>query len=279
MIVQQSCLSARKGKGAANSGGHPLVRVAFLPSEVVNPQTTVAVLIDVMRATSAIVSLLEQGATCVALVADDQKALALAREIGIAEEVVLCGERSDGSVHPDFGFPPSPSLIRAKDLTGKTVVMRTANGTVAAAQLRDLRVHHVLIGCLNQCTATAREVLSAAETTNREISVVCSGREMCRTIALDDVYTAGAIVSAIVDLEDSVRLHDSAMLAKSMVKKYTAIQAFQASSTWGVLSQTPEGLADLQQCVQLDISTLVPQLTERNGYIFAVSGNEEGGLT
>jgi 2-phosphosulfolactate phosphatase len=278
MVVPQSYLSAREAEGTRSNRGHPLVRVAFLPSEVVNPKTTVAVLVDVMRATSAIVSLLEQGATRVGLVADDQTALALAREIGIAEEVVLCGERSDGRVHPGFAFPPSPSLIRTRDLTGKSVVMRTANGTVAAVRLRELGVAQVLIGCLNQCAAAARQVLSAAATADREISIVCSGREMCHTIALDDVYTAGAIVSALIELEEGVRLHDSALLAKLMLKQYTAMEAFQASSTWSVLSQTHEGLADLEQCVQLDVSTLVPQLTEKDDYIFAVPRSEEEGL-
>lgn len=256
--------------------GRPLVRVAFLPSEIVNPRKTAVVLVDVMRTTSAIVSLLERGASRVALVADDRRAMAMAREMNATEEVVLCGEQSDGSAHADYDFPPSPSLIRAKDLRGKAVVMRTANGTLAAAQVRESGVRQVLLGSLNQCTAAARAVLSVAETTDLEIGVICSGREMCRTIALDDVYTAGAIVSALGQLDYGVRLHNSALLAKSMIKNYTAKQAFQVSSTWSVLSRTREGVADLEECAQLDISALVPVLTERDGSLFAVPRGEEG---
>jgi 2-phosphosulfolactate phosphatase len=137
-----------------------------------------------MRTTTTIVTLLEQGARQVELLGSTRE---VRRSLNTAApDTVICGERPDAELLPGCAFPPSPALIRQMHLAGKTVALKTANGTSAAFQLKRLGVKSVYIGCLNQCMNTARRALAMAEETGETIQLVCAARERGKTIALDD---------------------------------------------------------------------------------------------
>jgi len=250
------------------------VRVAFVPSEIVPLPETVAVLVDVMRATTAIVHFLDRGVRQVILTTGVRRAL---REAARVPGSLLCGESRDGERLSGFDLAPSPTLIDRCELQHKTVVLKTSNGTVAASYLRRRGVGRIYIGSLNQRTAVARAALRAALKAGAHISIVCAGRERCRSIALDDAFAAGSIVTALARLNPCLQLHDSAILALALVERFAPMDAFRASGTWRVLSKTDVGTEDLQLCSKCDISTAVPMLKERDGRLVAVLDSRERG--
>lgn len=92
----------------------------------------IAVIIDVLRASSTVCYLTAAGAGRIWAVAHEASAKALSRMHG---PVVLIGERH-GRRMPGFDWGNSPSLLKGVALAGRTVVLTTSNGTrgLAAAQ-------------------------------------------------------------------------------------------------------------------------------------------------
>ncbi len=98
--------------------------VRFVGNAGMTEVPSVAVVIDVMRAFTVTAWAFAQGAEKVVLAGSLEEALALkARH---PEWVTL----KDGPPAPGFDLVNSPGLLRSVDLSGRTVVQKTTNGTV-----------------------------------------------------------------------------------------------------------------------------------------------------
>src|SRR5207302_655400 len=107
------------------------VRVHLLP-ELVPPGNLsggIAVVVDVLRATTTIVHALAAGCTCVRPCADVDEARELAGQMR-AGRVLLGGERG-GVPLPDFDLGNSPREYTPALCRGTTLVLTTSNGTRA----------------------------------------------------------------------------------------------------------------------------------------------------
>jgi 2-phosphosulfolactate phosphatase len=100
----------------------------------------VAVVIDVLRATTVIVHALAAG--CRAVVPSGEIEEARCRAAGITGKVLLAGERR-GVPIPGFDLGNSPGEYTAKVCKGATVVLTTTNGT--RALLRAAEADRVLV--------------------------------------------------------------------------------------------------------------------------------------
>jgi 2-phosphosulfolactate phosphatase len=85
---------------------------------------SVAVVVDVLRAFTVAAWVFARGAEKIVLAASLDEALAL--KAGHPDWVTL----KDGPPAPGFDTANSPGLLRSMDLTGRTVVQKTTNGTV-----------------------------------------------------------------------------------------------------------------------------------------------------
>jgi 2-phosphosulfolactate phosphatase len=108
----------------------------------------VAVVIDVRDCSIAAHALL--GGASRLLVAADARAGCVLRET--LPGALLIGET------PPFDLPASPAAVRAAELRGRTVLLATSRGTVAARRCAGARV--VLAASFASATATVRWVLS-----------------------------------------------------------------------------------------------------------------------
>src|SRR6516165_775873 len=107
------------------------VQVHLLP-ELVPPGRLaggLAVVIDVLRATTTIIHALAAGCTCVRPCADVEEARQLAGQMR-AGRVLLGGERH-GAPLPEFDVGNSPREYTNKRCRGCTLVLTTSNGTRA----------------------------------------------------------------------------------------------------------------------------------------------------
>jgi len=126
----------------------------------------IAVIIDVLRASSTVCYLAAAGAGRIWTVADEASAKALSRTRG---PVVLIGERH-GRRLPGFDWGNSPSLLKAAVLANQTVVLTTSNGTQGLAAARSAA--EILTGGFVNAGAVAAYIRDRAAS---QVSLVCMG--------------------------------------------------------------------------------------------------------
>lgn len=111
------------------------------------PDTSdLAVVIDVVRAFTVAPWVLRQGAEHLLLSPDAEAALR-ARADHFPDAVLL----KDGQPDPRFALPNAPGAIAELDLSGRTVIQTTGNGTRGAHLVRDVP----LVACASFATASA----------------------------------------------------------------------------------------------------------------------------
>lgn len=240
----------------------PRVRVAWLPAALTAP-AAVCVVLDVLRASSTLVTLLARGAAPVYVAASVEAARALAATR--RPRPLLCGEVG-GIPPPDFDAGNSPSQFAARPLAGQAVVLATSNGTRALA--RWAAAPCVLVGCLLNATAAARHAWRQACALGGDLALVCAGDDGGATFALEDALAAGYLVDRLLVAEGVARerLDDAALAAWRLWSAYAA--ADPATAAHRALAEAAHGrelaalgfAADLAYCARLDALPLVPVL-------------------
>jgi 2-phosphosulfolactate phosphatase len=232
--------------------------VAFLPSLLREPGRYVCVVVDVLRASSSLVVLLERGVEEVFLAPSIGRARRLARE---RPHYLLCGER--GGLPPrGFDHGNSPTEFMGLELGGRRAILCTSNGTKALAQAAAAPL--VLVGALLNAAAAGRSAAEAAAAQGLGVAVVCAGDEGGTAFSLEDALGAGAIVDAVVGLgreAPRLELSDAALAALTMYRAHQGQEqaALRASSHARDLEALGQG-EDLSFCARRDRLTLVPYL-------------------
>jgi 2-phosphosulfolactate phosphatase len=241
--------------------------VCFLPREATRRPPPVAVLIDVIRASTTIVTLLDRGAPEVVLVGQrDHERLG---ELAARLDALVCAEDASGREAADADLPPSPAALHDLDLKGRRVILATTNGTLAAELVRDCGVEHVLIGSLRNGAAVMRAAVTHALRLERSISLVCAGREQCLIPALDDSYSAAALLrhgEALVRVAGAdATLRESAKIARHAASVFAGPREALDQSMSATVVRRAGSPADVGYCAEPDVSELVPVLHFSSG--------------
>lgn len=210
-----------------------------------------AIVVDVMRATSTIAQALASGYRRVLCCGEIDDARALRAELG--DEAVVGGERNAFLIEGfDLGASPRDYL----EPRAETAIMTTTNGTrtiLAAAANAEI----VLLGSLLNLDAVA----AAAHAPGEDITVVCAGYE--GAFAIDDAYCAGRIV----ELLDGERT-DAAVASAALTRAYPTAWEGVNARTYG-----PPGLEDdLRWCTQENTLSVVPRFTRMVGTAAEIEG-------
>jgi 2-phosphosulfolactate phosphatase len=208
----------------------------------------VAVVIDVLRATSTMTQALASGYERVLCCAEIEDAQALAQTEGPAK---LAGERRLEAI-AGFDFGNSPREV-AGEPAAKTLILTTTNGTrllVAAAA----RYERVYVGSLLNLDAVA----AAARESGEEIAILCAG--VLGELTLDDAYCAGRIVEAIGG-ENT----DSATAAIRLAGTYGSAKDGLGSSrsAWNLRRHGME--EDIEWCARESVLDVVPRYVRTVG--------------
>jgi len=180
----------------------PKVFVHLLPS-LIPPGSLrggVAVVVDVLRATTVMVHALAAGCESVIPCAEIDEAKAIADALP-ASRVLLAGERG-GLPIPGFDLGNSPVEFTSEVCQGKTVVMTTTNGTRAI--LASLEAERVYIASFANLRATSDELVVQflKKDHGHPVHIVCAGTE--GFISLEDSLLAGALAKNVTNFA-----HDS----------------------------------------------------------------------
>ncbi len=234
------------------------VSTYLLPDQVRPEELTggVAVVIDVLRATTTITRALSEGATAVIPCGEIEPARSLAGSYPPGT-VLLGGERG-GQPIAGFDLGNAPVEYSRDRVEGKTVVMTTTNGT--RALLRAETAERVLVAAFANLTA----VVTALAGERRSIHLLCSGSE--GEVSLEDTLLAGAIASRLAATRTDIRLSEASLLARTLFEgsgrlENDRLALFRSARGGQTLLQIGRE-DDLLWAARCDTSTVVP---ERSG--------------
>lgn len=182
------------------------LQVHLLPSLVSEEQIRggVAVVIDVLRASTTITQALASGAAAVIPTSTVAEAHAAIPAIAGIEQVsrdnpvppdvrasagILLGGERNGTLIPGFDLDNSPMKYAPGVVSGKTILFTTTNGTQAL--LKCQLAARTLIGCFSNL----HSVIALLAIDSRPIHLICAGTD--GTISTDDALCAGAIASGV----------------------------------------------------------------------------------
>lgn len=184
----------------------------------VNIKDSVCGVIDVIRATSTITTLLAKGISKI-IIADSKKDALSLKENN--DSCVLCGE--EGGLPPkgfDYGNSPL-EISRLRNLKGKNAILKTTNGTVSFFRVKK-SVAAYSMSILN-LDYTVDCMVKKAREEKCNILLVCSGE--AGRIAYDDVLVAGLVIKKLltkglnVGFTDTCKLVLDSALAEKKIGK------------------------------------------------------------
>jgi 2-phosphosulfolactate phosphatase len=215
----------------------------------------VCVVLDVLRATSTIVTALQNGAAAVIPVSEISEALETGRR---RPDVLLGGERKGVKIRTaegEFDFGNSPREYTPEKVRDKTIVSTTTNGTRALRACAGARL--VLAASFLNLGATVNYL---GEKRFEHVLVVCAGTG--ENLALEDVLAAGALCESLLDIGAATELSDSAQIALAAFEKaqWNLPGTISKSVNARRLLAIPELSDDVEFCLQRDVVDLVAAL-------------------
>jgi 2-phosphosulfolactate phosphatase len=242
------------------------IDVALLPGQRFDPERSVYVVVDVLRASSSIVTLLERGASEVVAAADIAEARQLHEKLPAH---LLCGEEH-GLPPAGFDYGNSPSEFSRLDLAGKPVILATSNGTRILAALAEAPA--LLVGCLLNRTAVAGAAVRIARERGLDVTVVCSAAYGGSTFVLEDALGAGAIVDAALRLSDPPEAHDAARFARDAFEAAARDLPTAVASAYHAQELVEAGLEeDVAYCARLGVSDVAPVVERGEDGVLRIS--------
>ena len=215
--------------------------------ELIQAQGSLAVIIDVLRASTTMVTALANGAARVIPLKDIEEARARHAQ---EPELLLGGERN-AYPPPGFDLGNSPREYTREKVAGRGVIMTTTNGTAALEVARSGGASTIIVGALTNRQA----VVDFCQDTTAPLLLVCAG--CYGRFSLEDALCAGAIIAGLgpdVHLSDAART--CLILYQSWGPQGLATQI--ASSEHGQRLQSKGYGGDIDLAIALDVSSVVP---------------------
>ncbi|RTE09720.1 2-phosphosulfolactate phosphatase [Paenibacillus whitsoniae] len=207
------------------------------------------VVVDVLRATSTIITALSNGSRGIVPVETVVKAKELYREGDL-----LGGERFCKKI-PGFDFGNSPLEYTREAVQDRRIILTTTNGTRGIQKA--LKASHVLAGALMNGRACA----DAAIQLGRDTVILCAGTQ--DVFSLEDGLCAGLIMHEIIQKlgAEHVQANDFGMAMHSayLTCKHRLLDHLLSCSN-GRKMKKSGFLADIILCAQANISESVPIL-------------------
>ena len=178
------------------------VEVCFTPGEYAyfKDEFETVVVIDVLRATSAICTAFQYGVAAIIPVPTIEEAMAY------KNQGYLAGAERKGQIVDGFDFGNSPYSYMNEGFIGKDVVLSTTNGTKALSIASDAET--VVVGSLLNLDALCEWL----ENQDKNILCLCSGWQ--DKFNLEDTICAGAICDYLINTGKYTSNEDSSIAAK-----------------------------------------------------------------
>ena len=224
----------------------------FTPEEIKNTELAgkLVVIIDVLRASSTIVTALANGCRGFIPILSPDKAKKKAQEFE-KERVLLGGER-EGIKIEGFDLGNSPREYKKEVAKGKTIIFSTTNGVKTLEMVKG--AHRIIIGSFLNLQA----VCDYCTNYKGDISIICAGRK--GKFSLEDTACAGMMVNSLRDVFPGDHQEiDANLTAQLLYVKFgnNILEILRKSQHGRYLESIGLG-EDLKFCSQLDLFHIVP---------------------
>ncbi|MGB1508182.1 MAG: 2-phosphosulfolactate phosphatase [Crocinitomicaceae bacterium] len=178
------------------------IEVCYTPGEYdyFKDEFEIVVVIDVLRATTAICVAFEYGIKSIIPVPTLEDALEYKKK------GFLVGAERKGQIVEGFDFGNSPYSYMKDEFKGKDVVLTTTNGTKSIAAAKDADT--LVIGALVNLDVLTTWLIKQ----NKNTLCLCSGWQ--DKFNLEDTICAGAISEALINTGKFTSIEDSSIAAK-----------------------------------------------------------------
>ena len=178
------------------------IEVCYTPGEYdyFKDEFEIVVVIDVLRATTAICVAFEYGIKSIIPVPTLEDALEYKKK------GFLVGAERKGQIVEGFDFGNSPYSYMKDEFKGKDVVLTTTNGTKSIAAAKDADT--LVIGALVNLDVLTTWLIKQ----NKNTLCLCSGWQ--DKFNLEDTICAGAISEALINTGNFTSIEDSSIAAK-----------------------------------------------------------------
>lgn len=208
------------------------------------------IVIDVVRATTSIITALSNEAKSVIPVQTVKEAMQLRTT---HPDYLLAGER-EGVKPKGFDLDNSPLSLTKEKVEGKNLIMSTTNGTKALVRSKGSK--WVLVGAFVNADAVAKKSIEIASENNVGISFVLAGQK--NHFALEDFICAGGIIDrlpkGVIELSDKAL---GALLAYNSAK-HSLQENIRKSKHAQELLKIGFG-KDIEFACQIDLYSIVPR--------------------
>jgi 2-phosphosulfolactate phosphatase len=210
----------------------------------------VAVVIDVLFATSSIVTAFSQGVTEVYPVLNRQMALETVREFA-SDSYILAGEQHLQNI---AGFSTyTPMALSRESLHGRRLVYATTNGTVALRQADSAA--RVYVAALLNAPAVVQQLEKHAD---QSLVLICSGS--AGRVNLEDLYLAGYLTEQLSILRPGGwQLTDTCQIARSVYRQYACAEDCLRQSQLGSVLALTDMDEEISFSARLGCVDLVPR--------------------
>jgi 2-phosphosulfolactate phosphatase len=221
---------------------HPVDELAFRDATVV--------VIDVLRASTSIVTALAHGAREVIPVATVESAVKLSGSL--FGDVILLGGERHGKMIEGFHLGNSPREYTEERVKGKSIIFSSTNGSQAMAKARYAR--ELFVCAFVNISAVA----DAIRQEPRDFMILCSGSN--GWLSMEDAVCGGMLVAKVMDdAQFDVALSDGAQAARALFKAYgkSVLKMLRASDHGKYLETIGFG-DDLKACAAVDAFPVLP---------------------
>ncbi len=154
------------------------------------------IVIDVLRATTTIVTALNNGAKEIIPVGS----IEFAMKISGSGQMLLGGERNAEKID-GFTFGNSPIEYTEEAVKGKSIILFTTNGSKALVRAKFSS--NLFVASFLNVKAVVKEILRSKE----NLEILCSGNN--GMYCLEDSVCAGMIIKQILEITENVELDDA----------------------------------------------------------------------
>jgi 2-phosphosulfolactate phosphatase len=214
--------------------------------------SSVVVIIDVLRATSTIATVLHNGAKEIIPVDSVNECIRIGRQI----EAITAGER-DGKVAEGLEHGNSPFEYPESFIGGKTLVLTTTNGTKLLHMALNNGAHEIITGSFANLDAVCNHLVQK----NKPVLLACAAWK--DRVNIEDTLFAGAVINKIKE-HFSINC-DASQMALGLYKEaeedlYEFMKIKEASHYKRLTSFGLE--KDIRHCLTSNTANVLPLYTE-----------------
>ncbi len=230
------------------------IGLSFAPHQAdeaaLRDKTVVA--IDVLRASTTIITALYNGAREVIPVPTVESAVKLSAQL--AGDIVLLGGERGGKMIQGFSLGNSPAEYTPEKVKGKSIVFSSTNGSQVMANSRYAR-EMVVCGFVNMA-----QVVRFLCESPRDFVLACAGTN--GAFSLEDTVCAGMVIQNLAREESfEVTLSDGALAAQTLCRSHGKnVLKLLRTTEHGRYLQEIGFEDDLKLCASIDSIPALPQL-------------------